>query len=468
LALQAVRKLLLADDSITIHKIVALTFADAGIEVVAVSNGTEAINELRESVPDIVLADVFMPFTNGYQVCEYVKRTEKLKHIPVMLLVGSFEPFDEAEARRVGADDILTKPFLSIRTLMDKVGALLSRTPAQVPDPQASAGPAAPNGHSRSMAETMEIDPSELHAAEQTPAVLAPAVLAKEAETKELPPPEIIQPPEEPMTTEELEITTADTQPLSPEVKERLEDSANLKAQAAALETTMQRPYPNESGRPAPVPSHGRDARATSSTESAEAFGDVLLDLGHFRPAAFAATDDVILDIDFDVPETSYSAAPVVTSPAVMQSEMESRSFASSFAAPAYVPEVETREVEEVAPASEPEVFESENVAPEAAAHFTDSDVVAGVVHSDESPAEVAPVAEAQPVIEPQALVSAANQQAAVTADQLSPEVIDAIARRVVEQMSERAVQEIAWEVVPQLADLMIKRKLEERETQNR
>ena len=55
-----------------------------------------------------------------------------------------------------------------------------------------------------------------------------------------------------------------------------------------------------------------------------------------------------------------------------------------------------------------------------------------------------------------------------ITLEQLSPEVIDAIARRAVEQLSEKVVQEIAWEVVPQLADLMIKRRLEEHESQNK
>ena len=49
-----------------------------------------------------------------------------------------------------------------------------------------------------------------------------------------------------------------------------------------------------------------------------------------------------------------------------------------------------------------------------------------------------------------------------ISLEQLSPEVIDAIARRAVEQLSERVVQEIAWEVVPQLAELLIKRRLEE------
>src|SRR3712207_2518872 len=67
-----------------------------------------------------------MPGRNGYEVCEHIKRDERFRHIPVMLLVGSFEPFDEAEARRVGADDYLTKPFQSIRQLVNKVTSLIS------------------------------------------------------------------------------------------------------------------------------------------------------------------------------------------------------------------------------------------------------------------------------------------------------------------------------------------------------
>src|SRR6476659_3093839 len=131
LALLAVRKLLLADDSATIQKVIDLTFADEGVQVVSVGNGREAIDRLLEVRPDVVLADVFMPSPNGYEVCEYIKTNEQLKHIPVMLLVGSFEPFDEAEALRVGADDILTKPLQSIRRLIDRVGALVSGPPAE-------------------------------------------------------------------------------------------------------------------------------------------------------------------------------------------------------------------------------------------------------------------------------------------------------------------------------------------------
>ncbi len=118
-------KLLLADDSVTIQKVVNLTFADEGIEVIAVSDGDAAMQKFVESLPDLVMVDVNMPGADGYQICEMIKQDEETKHIPVILLVGSFEPFDEEEARRVGADDFLTKPFQSIRQLVNKVSGLL-------------------------------------------------------------------------------------------------------------------------------------------------------------------------------------------------------------------------------------------------------------------------------------------------------------------------------------------------------
>lgn len=120
------RKLLLADDSPTIQKVVSLTFGDEGLEVVAVGDGESALRALAEEPPpDILLADVLMPGPDGYALCERVKRDGRLGHVPVILLVGTFEPFNEAEARRVGADTVLTKPFQSIRDLVSKVGSLL-------------------------------------------------------------------------------------------------------------------------------------------------------------------------------------------------------------------------------------------------------------------------------------------------------------------------------------------------------
>ena len=121
------RKLLLADDSVTIQKVVNLTFADEGFEVISVGDGNSAMDKLREESPDLVMVDVNMPGLNGYEICEKVKSSDGNKSIPVILLVGSFEPFDEDEAKRVGADDYLTKPFQSISQLVDSVTQLITK-----------------------------------------------------------------------------------------------------------------------------------------------------------------------------------------------------------------------------------------------------------------------------------------------------------------------------------------------------
>ncbi|CAN5143393.1 hypothetical protein BH20ACI2_BH20ACI2_04420 [soil metagenome] len=127
-------KLLLADDSVTIRKVVELTFADEGIEVTSASDGSSAMEKFVQTQPDIVMVDVSLPGTSGYQICEMIKLDEATRHIPVLLLVGSFEPFDHDEAERVAADGLLIKPFKSIRELVTRVTELLEQ-PISVRDP---------------------------------------------------------------------------------------------------------------------------------------------------------------------------------------------------------------------------------------------------------------------------------------------------------------------------------------------
>ena len=359
------RKLLLADDSATIQKVIDLTFADEGVRVVTAGNGQEAIDKLLEVDPDIVLADVCMPSPNGYEVCEYVKTNEKLKHIPVVLLVGSFEPFDEAEARRVGADDILTKPFQSIRRLIDRVGSLVSGPPVE-----------------------------------------------KERPTAELP--KVEEPEEEVVTldTHELEFTTADTLPLEEALRE---NEPQVEHPVAATES-----FPRE------------ETMEPETRNDSQGDSDVLLDLGEFEPVRASADDDFVLDLDDEPAEVS---------------------------APAYSPQpmrafVEPQVKEAVAAAG---AYES-TYQPEVHAAFADTQEVTYPVAMHDV-AVAAP--EPEPMFvepEPAAPVAAS---APISADQLSPEMIDAIARRVVEMMSDKVVREIAWDVVPDLAELLIKQQLE-------
>ena len=104
-------KLLLADDSVTIQRVIELTFADEDVQVLAVGDGKQAIARVQSDRPDIVLADVGMPERDGYEVAAFIKGDPELAHIPVLLLTGAFEPIDEARAQAVGCDGVLVKPF---------------------------------------------------------------------------------------------------------------------------------------------------------------------------------------------------------------------------------------------------------------------------------------------------------------------------------------------------------------------
>ena len=370
------RKLLLADDSITIQKVVDLTFADEGVSVVCVNNGREAIERLAEFLPDIVLADVFMPQMNGYEVCEYIKQNEKLKHIPVMLLVGSFEPFDEEEARRVGANDTLTKPFQSIRRLLDKVGLLTSSRPPEE-----------------------QIPTAELPKAEGT-----------------------IEPEEEKLTEAEIEITTADTRPLPPELGSVVEEAAAAQAKKEADAKLHDRM----------TGSKAVDQQQVSAEY--EGAGEVLLDLGDYSRARSGLDNEFVLDIDLDEdPEPSPPESPFLA-PAFLNRDRYKSAVGSG--------------VISDGGSQSPASVRSE---PPAAT----VDQLANTLEFQRSAAET--------VEESVTEVQATEAPAAASDQQLSPETIDAIARRVVEQLSTKVVEEIAWEVVPQLAELMIKRQLEEK-----
>ena len=138
-------KLLLADDSVTIQRVIELTFADETVQVIAVGDGQQAIDRIKADRPDIVLADIGMPERDGYEVASFVKSTPEFSHIPVLLLTGAFEPVDEARARGVGADGVLVKPF-EPQMVISRVRELLNRrsdsssTPALVAAVPVSAG----------------------------------------------------------------------------------------------------------------------------------------------------------------------------------------------------------------------------------------------------------------------------------------------------------------------------------------
>jgi CheY-like chemotaxis protein len=163
-------KLLLADDSVTIQRVIELTFADEDVQVIAVGNGQQAIERAERERPDIVLADVGMPERDGYEVAAFIKGTPALAHVPVVLLTGAFEPIDETRARAVGCDGVLVKPF-EPQMVINRVKDLLAgRRPAGLwgsgPAAQGPVRPATGTADLRPVATTHEThaaDPLEAY-----------------------------------------------------------------------------------------------------------------------------------------------------------------------------------------------------------------------------------------------------------------------------------------------------------------
>jgi CheY-like chemotaxis protein len=104
-------QLLLVDDSVTIQRVIRLTFADEDVDVLTFSDGNQAVAAIDKSPPDIVLADTAVPGRNGYEVARHLHDTPRLAHIPVVLLTGAFDKVDDALAAAVGCDRVLSKPF---------------------------------------------------------------------------------------------------------------------------------------------------------------------------------------------------------------------------------------------------------------------------------------------------------------------------------------------------------------------
>jgi CheY-like chemotaxis protein len=425
------RKLLLADDSLAIQKVIDLTFTDEGMEVTTVGDGQDALEKLNQFKPDVVLADVFMPGVDGYELCKFIKQSERFADVPVMLLIGTFEPFDEAEAKLAGADDVVTKPFQSIRQLVSRVGSLLSSESAQKNESasdystlglaQSEPSPAIPEASEQS---------EQAIATQELPAHFGPAPAIHEVSDQ----PEhgnvrvfveasVMDESEEQGSAEghhcppDIELQTADTQKL-----ERIDDvtvelAADNTLEMEAIPVISEQAVPFEEVAAAPdepmnylQPQH----------EASQGFDDSVLDLGDVDNfAAAQADDDFVLDLDMEneraLAEPVISEAPV---PAAAQYTAESQIEAPALEVSAEPSPAETHEWAIVSPIVEPQNWEVKT--------------------------------------EPIALSSPAG------ATELSPEAIEAISRRVVEHLSEKVVREIAWEVVPELSELLIKKRLDE------
>ena len=125
-------KILVADDSVTIQKIVAMAFENEDAVVEGIGNGKEAFDHLQNFSPDVVLADVDMPGYNGFELSRMIKESSEFHSVAVLLLASDFEDFNEHLFKESRADDHISKPFKS-DDIVQRVKELLSHEPAAGP-----------------------------------------------------------------------------------------------------------------------------------------------------------------------------------------------------------------------------------------------------------------------------------------------------------------------------------------------
>jgi len=425
-------KLILADDSITIQKVVSLTFAEEDFEVVCAGNGEIAIQKIEEIQPDIVLADIFMPRQTGYEVCEYVKTKPSLSHIPVLLLVGTFEPFDKKEASRVGADGYLTKPFETTVLIQMVKDAIKKAEKEKVPGVEGTVSPRLEPGFDA----TIQASATEMQSnlIEPPPEISEEekAILDDVLETPDFAPPEKLSDgfdatvitttpvnlekelgPEEILLADD-EISTPSIDELSEEAPAQTDLPGEIAQEAAPAEemesisTGAAQPEIEEER--APLEIANVDSEITNDEE--------VLEVPSMDQQITMPSEEDILGI-FELIHLDEIIARQQTLEQAIQAEMAETPVGTAVAV------------------QEPIAVEQTEVAEE--------------IQTVEEAVEAVPEVEKEPV----------PVMAPSTGAMLDEQMVEKIARMVVEKLSEKMIQDIIWEVVPDLAELMIRAEIE-------
>lgn len=466
------KKILLADDSLTIQKVVELTFSDSGYDLVCVSNGLRALEKVREDRPDLVLADAVMPEKNGYEVCEAIKGDPATARIPVVLLSGTFEPFDRERAERIGADAIVSKPFDS-QQLLAQVDALLDRARTDV---------ASRDFRSGSMLTTTAIAIPPLPGSSAAPKPSgeeAPFDVGFSSEdftaSVRLPPKgRAIDPFEEEYGRGDVDSAIAAFEKAHPRFGSELDSGSAVPGLA---EQPLRRAEPahdpqwlrEEPEKTASPPPFGSEAGAPPQPRpfSSEA-ATVAISRADYLPRPEAEPPP--RDLPFpaiDRRAAAETSDDEETDPGSRaRSGREDRGYASgrsegrSEGGPSESIAMEDSDQDEPPPSEAPrESFASkeEDAAP--------------VPREAEPPAPPAPsagaaareirmLAERSSVPELTQILSTVRGAGDMTDEQM-----DRLAARIVEKLSERVIREIAWEVIPDMAEIVIKQRIKELES---
>jgi len=424
------KRLLLADDSVTIQKVVEITFADKDYELDLASNGDEALQAAQKQRPDLILADVFMPGLDGYQLCERLKSMSDLAGIPLLLLAGTFEPFDEERAGQVGAAGWISKPFTS-QVLVDKVEQTLAEATEQEEQwqgtPSKSPADSMLNVFEQAAATEFGSGRNDELSAEDTRSA---SVSAPEPETEKTTPSD---PFAAPQTQEENapDFATGGREDFS------FEDLAS----ADTAQDSPQSYEPNEETQKTEVPSEPyAPASATSEPDAIEAEETPSVPAADF---SFTSAE----------PESPTISAPADESFSDPFAAAEEGRDAFSADAESELPSLDefTAPASAAGPAPGADDVPSQDAAqkPESNAHSADSRVIA--LQEDQIVAEGRYAATSSRV----------ETRAAFLSDEELERIVERVAGSVIERLATPIMEKVVWEVVPDLAEGMIREEME-------
>ncbi|MEA2337009.1 MAG: hypothetical protein QOE82_1016 [Thermoanaerobaculia bacterium] len=488
------KKILLADDSITIQKVVELTFSDGDYEVIAVNNGAKAIQKLAEMRPDIILSDIIMPEKNGYEVCEYVKSHPEYRNIPVILLTGTFEPFDPDRADKAGCDAVVTKPFES-QSLIHKVEELVAQSQnaaANAPEPEpaalftdapafespsASADPfthdndifsAAPAPPPSSSSDMPFDSPAEEFGGETRAFSRMSFEEMQQMANEPATPPTAPQPamPEPPP---EIEASPWDETPAAFGGETRAFPRMSfeeMQQMASAPQPAFNEPPPPP---PAPEPSPWDEPQQDDASTRAipKMSFEEMRQMAEASQAPPEPPPFETLGAPAEPEASPWDEAPSAFGgetrafPRMSFEEMEKMAAASASSEPAWAPatdpfaepaQTDSPFAAEETPAEEPE-WASPAAEPEWASPATTDTAVNSQITDDVN---------SQITDDVNSQITDVNPQ--IT--DLTDEQVDRIARRVVQLMSEQVVRNIAWEVIPDLAEMVVKERIRQLEAE--
>jgi CheY-like chemotaxis protein len=402
------KTLLLADDSVTIQKVVGISFANEDIRIVTVDNGDDAVLRAREIRPDIVLADVVMPGKSGYDVCAALKADPALAGIPVLLLTGTFETFDEERAARVGADGHITKPF-EAQALVELVSARLANASAARPAGQTAA---------------VEPEPFDFLEPEQT--------VQRRGRSGTPRPVASLSPAGFAFDGEPLEAVQLET-----------EDESDLENEATAARTTLLLDDEEEEFADAETvpPVAARPTAATpAELEDPSELTRLVLPAAP-APDMFAEEGDPLAGIE------SLATDPFTDAPGRAEWDVSSDELADSFS---------TRVL--TGPTATPPAVARREPSPAAFVEPLFDDDAAAEFDLGAAAPTAAPVAEPLRAAAPE-LSAAVREQVHATLEKIAWEALGDVSERIVREAVSR-IEQVAWDVLPRLAETLIREEI--------